>query len=64
MEGEILSHEFDILKTGDLAAKVSKQWFAFSDTYGAYISDLENQPFMLALVIIIDEALYDNRNKQ
>ena len=62
MEGEIFSHEFEILKNGNSVASISKEWFAFSDSYGADISDSENQPFMLALVIVIDSVLYDNKD--
>lgn len=62
MEGEIFSHEFQILKEGREVAYVSKKWFSFSDTYGADILDSENQEFMLSLVIVIDQILYDNKN--
>ena len=61
MVGEIFSHEFQIIKNGGMVASVSKQWFSFSDTYGADISQNENQAFMLALVIVIDQVLYDNK---
>jgi uncharacterized protein YxjI len=61
MQGEIFSHEFEILKGYDVVASVSKQWFSFSDTYGVDISENENQAFMLALVIVIDQVLYDNK---
>lgn len=61
MEGEIFSHEFEILKNGRVVAQVSKAWFSFSDTYGVDIADTEDQAFMLALVIIIDQVLYDKK---
>lgn len=61
MQGEIFSHEFEIMKDGEAVASVSKQWFSFSDTYGVDISQNENQAFMLALVIVIDQVLYDNK---
>lgn len=60
IEGDYLSHEFSIMKNGIEAACVSKQWFAFSDTYGVDIADFEDQPLMLALAIVVDEVLYDN----
>jgi uncharacterized protein YxjI len=62
MEGDIFSHEFQILKDGREAAYVSKAWFSFSDTYGAEIVDTENQEFMLAMVIVIDQILYDKKD--
>lgn len=60
IEGDYFSHEFSIMKNGIEAACVSKQWFALSDTYGADIEDSEDQALMLALVIVVDEVLYDN----
>jgi uncharacterized protein YxjI len=63
IEGEIFSHEFSILKGGNSVSTISKEWFSFSDSYGVDIADSENQPFLLALVIVIDEVLYDHRDK-
>ncbi len=62
IDGDIFSHEFEILKGGRQAAYVSKKWFSFSDTYGADIDDSENQAFMLAMVIVIDQILYDKKS--
>jgi uncharacterized protein YxjI len=61
IDGDIFAHEFEILKGGLRAAYVSKAWFSFSDSYGAEISDSENQAFMLAMVIVIDQILYDKK---
>jgi uncharacterized protein YxjI len=61
MEGEIFSHEFQIFNNGKEVAHVSKAWFSFSDTYGVDISDSENQAFMLAMVIVIDQVLHDKK---
>lgn len=63
IEGDYFSHEFEVLKDGMQVANVSKAWFSFSDTYGIDIMEVEDQPFMLALVIVVDEVLYDNRDK-
>lgn len=63
MEGDVFSHNFQILKSGRIVAEVSKEWFSFSDTYGAEISDSENQGFLLALIIVIDQVIHDNKNK-
>jgi uncharacterized protein YxjI len=61
IDGDIFSHEFEILKDGRRVAYVSKGWFSFSDTYGAEIEGSENQAFMLAMVIVIDQILYDKK---
>lgn len=64
MEGNILSHNFEIHKGDKTVATVNKKWFAFADTYGADIADDEDQPFMLALVIVIDQVLHDNNHNR
>ncbi|MCM0648299.1 LURP-one-related family protein [Clostridium swellfunianum] len=61
IEGDIFSHEFEILNNGRQVAYVSKGWFTLSDVYGADIADSENQAFMLAMVIVIDQILYDKK---
>lgn len=64
VEGDVFGHDFDILKNGKSIASVSKKWVAFSDTYSVDIEDDEDQPFILALVIVLDQILYDdNRNR-
>ncbi|WP_089284196.1 LURP-one-related/scramblase family protein [Anaerovirgula multivorans] len=62
MEGNILSHNFEIHKGNKMVATVNKKWFAFADTYGADIADDEDQPFILALVSVIDQVLHDNNH--
>lgn len=62
MNGEIFSHEFEISKNGRVVVSVSKEWFSFSDTYGVDIEDSEDHAFMLALVIVIDQVLYDKKD--
>jgi uncharacterized protein YxjI len=62
IEGDIFSHEFLLLKNERKVGQVSKEWFAFSDSYGVEINDKENQSFILALIIVLDEILYSNNN--
>lgn len=63
VEGNFFGFDFNILKNGNLVATISKKFFAFSDTYGVDISDNENQPFLLALVIVIDQVVHDDDHK-
>lgn len=63
IEGDIFAHEFNILKNGSIVAWVSKRWISLSDTYTVDVSDEENQAFILALVIVLDQIHHDNRNK-
>ncbi len=60
MEGNVFAHDFQILKNGMQVAQISKKWFSFSDTYGVEIADSEDQGFLLAMVIVIDQVLHKN----
>lgn len=60
VEGDVFGYNFRVLKNGRTVAAVNKKWFAFSDTYGVEVEDGENQAFMLALVIVIDQVIHDN----
>lgn len=59
VEGDILHHNFNILKSGKTVAEISKKWIAFSDTYSVDIVDEEDQPFILSIVITLDQIFYD-----
>lgn len=61
IDGDIFSHNFSIYKDGREISVISKKWFALSDTYGVDIDERENQAFILALVIVLDQVLYDNK---
>jgi len=62
LEGDIFAHDFNIIKNGKPVAFVTKKWISLSDTYHVDISDEEDQPFILSLVIVLDQILYDDNN--
>jgi len=62
LQGDILHHDFDILKDGRSVAWINKRWLSFSDTYSVEISDLVDQAFILAIVIVLDQIFYDGNN--
>ena len=62
IRGDFLGHDFKILKNNHVVASLSKKWLSFSDTYMVEISDDEDQAFMLALVIVIDQVLHDDNH--
>lgn len=62
IDGDVFAHNFNILKNGRPIAWVSKKWVSFSDTYSVEILDSEDDAFILSLVIVLDQILYDNRN--
>lgn len=59
VEGDLLAHEFSIISEDKQVAQVSKEWFAFGDTYGVDIYESENHPFILALVIVLDQVCHE-----
>jgi uncharacterized protein YxjI len=59
-QGDILHHEYDIRRGGEAIARVSKQHFALSDTYGIEIASGEDEAFVLAVAVAIDEMAHDS----
>jgi uncharacterized protein YxjI len=63
LEGlDIFAHSFILTKDGYPVATVSKKFFSLSDSYGVEISGKEDHAFILALVIVLDQVIYDNRD--
>ena len=63
IEGDVFQHNFNILKNGKPIAWISKKWISLSDTYSVDILDEEDHPFILAIVIVLDQIFYDgNKN--
>jgi len=63
IEGDFLAHDFFITKNGATVAAVTKKWFSWGDTYEIDINDQENYAFILSMVIVVDQVLHDNKNK-
>lgn len=61
IKGSVLAYSFYIEKDGRVVAQISKGLLTLSDTYTVSIGDDENQDFLLALVIVIDQIFHDNR---
>lgn len=62
VEGDFWAHEFNIYKDGVLVAGISKQFFAFTDTYGVEIDDGQDQIGNLAIAIVIDMVCHDHKD--
>ena len=60
--GDMWSHEFTISRGDTLVASVSKTWLSWADTYGVEIVEGENDALIVAMVICIDQILYDNKH--
>lgn len=63
IEGNIFAYNFTVYRNGVSVADISKRAFAFSDTYEVDINDNESYPFILSMVIVIDQIFHDNRDK-
>jgi uncharacterized protein YxjI len=61
-EGDFLGQEYTFSRSGRAIAQVSKQWFAWSDTYGIEIADGEDDVLILASAVVIDMVCHDNKN--
>jgi uncharacterized protein YxjI len=54
-KGNFVDHEYEIERDGDTIASISKKWFRIRDTYGVEIAANEDQAFILAITVCIDE---------
>jgi|SRR5579883_1486208 len=53
-QGSFLDMEYTFSRAGETVAEVSKQWFAFTDTYGVEISEGQDVVLILASTVVID----------
>jgi uncharacterized protein YxjI len=54
-KGNIVDHEYKIERDGDRVAEISKRWFRVRDTYGIEIAPGEDDAFILALTVCVDQ---------
>ena len=54
-KGNIVDHEYEIERDGQLVAEISKRWFRVRDTYGIDVAPGENDALILAATVCIDE---------
>ena len=58
-KGNIVDHEYKIERGGDKVAEVSKRWFRVRDTYGIEIAPGQDDAFILAVTVCIDQMTHD-----
>ena len=58
-EGDFLDHEYVFNRAHGQVAAVSKQWFAWTDTYGVDIAEGEDDLLILAATVVIDMACHE-----
>jgi uncharacterized protein YxjI len=57
-EGDFIEHEYVFRRGDSEVARVSKQWFSWSDTYGVDIGPGEDDVLILASTVVIDMACH------
>ena len=60
LEGlNILARSYVVTKNGKTVATVDKKFFSLADTYGVEIDAGEDHAFILALVLVVDQVVFD-----
>ena len=54
-EGDITNHEYAVQENGVPVAQISRRWFSIRDAYGIAIAPGQDEAFMLAAAVCIDE---------
>jgi uncharacterized protein YxjI len=52
--GNVLDHEYEIERSGDTVAEISKKWFRVRDTYGVEVRTGNDPVLILAITVAID----------
>ena len=58
-KGNVVDHEYEIERDGRKIAEVSKRWFRIRDTYGIEVAAGENDAFLIAVTVCIDQLAHD-----
>lgn len=61
IDGSVFAYNFTVSRDGEIVTRINKEFISFSDTYGVEIYS-DNEAFLLALVIVIDQIFHDNKN--
>lgn len=60
--GNFLDHEYVFTRHGQTVATVTKQWVAWTDTYGIDVADDEDDVLILAAAVVVDLGCHQHRN--
>ncbi|WP_254762938.1 LURP-one-related/scramblase family protein [Natrinema marinum] len=61
--GNILNHEYRMIRNGNRIAGVSKKWFRLRDTYGVEVSPEMDAGLAIACTVALDVLASQNRNR-
>jgi uncharacterized protein YxjI len=63
-KGDFTDHEHEFWRQSGLRATVSKQWFAWTDTYGVDIAEGEDDILILASTVVVDMACHADQQRR
>jgi len=58
-QGNLSDHEYSVTRGGRPVARISKEWFSWTDTYGVDIADGEDPVLILATTVVIDMCCHE-----
>ena len=58
-KGNIVDHEYEVERDGRKIAEVSKRWFRIRDSYGIEVAAGENDAFLIAVTVCVDQLSRD-----
>ena len=61
---DIFAHRYTLMKNGFMVATVNKQFFSLADSYGVEIVTEEDHAFVLAVVIVLDQIIFDQAEEK
>lgn len=62
VEGDFFAHDYQIEDSGNIVARISKQWFTWGDAYEISIEHGYDDINVLAVVLVIDACLAASSN--
>jgi uncharacterized protein YxjI len=58
-KGNMVDHEYEVERDGRKIAQISKRWFRIRDSYGIEVAAGENDAFLIAVTVCIDQLAHD-----
>jgi uncharacterized protein YxjI len=61
VKGDLFDHEYAIYQGDQRIAQISKRWFSFTDTYGIDVLPGLDDALIIAVCIVIDEMIQEDK---
>jgi len=58
-KGNVVDHEYEVERDGRKIAEISKRWFRIRDVYGIEVAAGEDDAFLIAVTVCIDQLAHD-----